>query len=81
MYKHAIYLIPLVHIAYKRKQFVFFIITSSFLFHMTIIYHHMSDKHKQEPMSVKESAEKPSKLKLPKPSDTIDHRNHNKAWR
>ena len=48
---------------------------------MTIIYHHMSDKHKQEPMSVKESAEKLSKLDLPKPSDTIDHRIHNKAWR
>ena len=56
-------------------------IESSLLFHMTIIYHHMSDKHKQEPMSVKESAEKLSKLDLPKPSDTIDHRIHNKAWR
>ena len=48
---------------------------------MTIVYHHMSDKDKQELMSVKKSAEKLSKLELPKPSDTIDHRIHNKAWR
>ena len=56
-------------------------IESSLLFHMTIVYHHMSDKDKQELMSVKKSAEKLSKLELPKPSDTIDHRIHNKAWR
>ena len=51
-------------------------IESFLLFHMTIIY-----KHIQEPMSVKESAEKLSKLKLPKPSDTIDHCIQNKAGR
>lgn len=56
-------------------------IESSLLYHMTIIYHHMSDKDKQELMSVKKSAEKLSKLELPRPSYTIGHRIHNKAWR
>ena len=55
-------------------------IENSLLFHMTIIYHRMSDKDNQELMSVKKSAEKLSKLKLLKPSDTINHRIHNKAW-
>jgi hypothetical protein len=56
-------------------------IESSLLFHMLVIYHHMTDKEKQDLSRVNRTATKLSKQSLPNPKDVIHKRQHDKAWR
>ena len=56
-------------------------IESSLLFHMTVIYHHMTDRDQQELARVTKTAGKLAKQTFKLPNEVIAHGLHNKAWR
>ena len=56
-------------------------IERSVLFHMTVIYHHLTDRDQKELARVTKTAGKLAKQTSKLPNEVLDHRIHNKAWR
>ena len=56
-------------------------IKSSLPLHMTVMYHHVTDRDQQEIARVTKTADILAKQTFKLPNEVIAHRIHNKAWR